>query len=133
MKEEKLEREEQASRRSRDAADNERNQSISSNVDDKETDDMDDTENVIPKMTRAKAKALNQCPLPVASIHDVDSEVVALIREELHSDDDDEEYQPGEDDIEVSYWDNSVMAFNHNHNYVFIKVGRRYKYNNIRY
>lgn len=54
-------------------------------------------------LTRAKAKALNQYPLPVAPYKHLEpnSEVVALIREELHSDDDDEEYQPGEDDIEV--------------------------------
>lgn len=60
-------------------------------------------EKTTPKLTRAKAKALNKYPLPVAPFKhsEPDSEVVALIREELHSDDDDEEYQPGEDDVEV--------------------------------
>lgn len=70
-----------------------------------ETHDEDDvdSERTLPKLTRAKAKALNQLPLPVAPIKHSgpDSEVVALIRDEMHSDDDDEEYQPGEDDIEV--------------------------------
>lgn len=76
------------------------------NVDDGDGDDEeddDDFESALPKLTRAKAKALNKLPLPVPPIKhsEPDSEVVALIREELHSDDDDEEYQPGEDDIEV--------------------------------
>lgn len=71
--------------------------------DDDEDDDDEDAESALPKLTRAKAKALNKFPLPVAPIKhsEPDSEVVALIQEELHSDDDDEEYQPGEDDIEV--------------------------------
>lgn len=57
----------------------------------------------VPKLTRSKAKALNKYPLPLAPFKhcEPDSEVVALIREEMQSDDDDEEYQPGEDDIEV--------------------------------
>lgn len=65
--------------------------------------DIDELEDAVPKLTRAKAKALNKFPLPVAPLKhsEPDSEVVALIREELHSDDDDDEYQPGEDDIEV--------------------------------
>lgn len=58
----------------------------------------------VPKLTRAKAKELNKYPLPVAPLKETppDSEVVALIREEMRSDDEDEEYQPGDDDIEVS-------------------------------
>lgn len=69
-----------------------------------ENDENNELENAIPKLTRAKARALNQYPLPVAPLKHSEpaSEVIALIREELHSDDDDEEYQPGEDDIEVS-------------------------------
>lgn len=75
--------------------------------DDDEEEEEDDFESALPKLTRAKAKALNKFPLPVAPIKhsEPDSEVVALIREELHSDDDDEEYQPGEDDIEVNRLD----------------------------
>ncbi|XP_055309941.1 uncharacterized protein LOC129573467 [Sitodiplosis mosellana] len=68
-----------------------------------ENDGVDELDNAVPKLTRAKAKALNKYPLPVAPLKphsEPDSEVVALIREELHSDDDDDEYQPGEDDIE---------------------------------
>lgn len=62
-------------------------------------DDDDDT----MKLTRAKAKALNKHPLPLIDFHPrSDSEVVALINEELRSDDEDEEYQPCEEDIEVS-------------------------------
>lgn len=54
-------------------------------------------------LTRAKAKALNKMPLPVAPITrlEPDSEVVQLIGGELQSDDEDEEYQPGDEDIEV--------------------------------
>lgn len=65
----------------------------------------DDEESALPKLTRAKAKALNKYPLPVAPIKhsEPNSEVMALIQDELHSDDDDEEYQPGEDDIEVGW------------------------------
>lgn len=60
--------------------------------------DDDDT----TKLTRAKAKALNRNPLPLIDFHPKpDSEVVALIHDELRSDDEDEEYQPGEEDIEV--------------------------------
>lgn len=71
--------------------------------DEDDDDDNDIAENALPKLTRAKAKALNKFPLPVAPIKhsEPDSEVVALIQDDLHSDDDDEEYQPGEDDIEV--------------------------------
>lgn len=66
-------------------------------------DEPDESDNAVPKLTRAKAKALNRFPLPIVPIKhsEPDSEVVALIQQELHSDDDDEEYQPGEDDIEV--------------------------------
>lgn len=62
-----------------------------------------DEEESMPKLTRAKAKALNRYPLPVAPIKETptDSEVVALIREELRSDDEDEEYRPGDEEIEV--------------------------------
>lgn len=91
LKEEKLEREEQEKLRKNATSD------ISTEHTDNET--MDDID-MIPKMTRAKAKALNKYPFPLAPIthSESDSEVVALIREELHSDDDDEEYQPGEDE-----------------------------------
>lgn len=66
-------------------------------------DDDEDASETLPKLTRAKAKALNKHPLPLAPLKStqLDSDVVALISEELRSDDDDEEYQPGEDDVEV--------------------------------
>lgn len=56
-------------------------------------------------LTRAKAKALNKQLLPLKPFTPVqtDSEVIALIGGELRSDDEDEEYVPGEDDIEVSH------------------------------
>lgn len=96
LKEEELERREQALRESKST--NEMTAGTSTAM---EIDDMDEFN---PKLTRAKAKALNKFPLPVAPIKhsEPDKEVVALIREELHSDDDDEEYQPGEDEIEVN-------------------------------
>lgn len=66
-------------------------------------DEDEDAPAALPKLTRAKAKALNKLPLPLAPLKNTqpDSDVVALINEELRSDDDDEEYQPGDDDIEV--------------------------------
>lgn len=90
LKEEELERQEQAMRGAKSV-----NETASNLI---------TMEKTAPKLTRAKAKALNRYPLPVAlpfKHSEPDSEVVALIREELHSDDDDEEYQPGEDDVEV--------------------------------
>lgn len=68
-----------------------------------QNDDDEDAPATLPKLTRAKAKALNKFPLPLAPLKSTqpDSDVVALISEELRSDDDDEEYQPGDDDIEV--------------------------------
>ncbi|XP_062555662.1 uncharacterized protein LOC134220586 [Armigeres subalbatus] len=53
------------------------------------------------KLTRLKAKQLNKPPLPIVPLKAPvpDEEVAALIREDLGSDDDDEEYQPTEDDI----------------------------------
>lgn len=70
-----------------------------------EHDDDEDGPAALPKLTRAKAKALNKQPLPLAPLKSSppDSDVVALISEELRSDDDDEEYQPGDDDIEVAH------------------------------
>lgn len=99
LTEEKLEKQEQAMKELKMS--NESSTDLASSMD---TNDVDDAESAGPKLTRAKAKALNKFPLPVAPIKhsEPDSEVVALIREELHSDDDDEEYQPGEDDIEVN-------------------------------
>lgn len=100
LKEEELERREQAMKES-----NEMNAGTSNAID---TDDVEDN---APKLTRAKAKALNKFPLPVAPIKhsEPDKEVVALIAEDLHSDDDDEEYQPGEDDIDVSVQFNHIL------------------------
>lgn len=101
IKEEELERREMAMKETKVSTNGNTTNTSSSTHDD--DDDEDDTTESLPKLTRAKAKALNKFPLPVAPIKhsEPDSEVVALISEELHSDDDDEEYQPGEDDIEV--------------------------------
>lgn len=98
LKEEALEKQEKASKDTRLST-----ESIANTSRDSVNDVIDDSGNAVPKLTRAKAKELNKFPLPVAPIKHTEpaSEVVALIREELHSDDDDEEYQPGEDDIEV--------------------------------
>lgn len=100
LKEEELERYEQAMRDSKTST--ETSVEVPYVL---KNDVIDDSENAVPKLTRARAKALNKYPLPVAPFKhsEPDSEVVALIHEELHSDDDDEEYQPGEDDIEVSF------------------------------
>lgn len=68
-------------------------------------DDDEDLPLIMPKLTRAKAKALNKQPLPLAPLRSTqpNSEVVALCSEELFPDEDDEEYQPGEDDAEVRF------------------------------
>jgi hypothetical protein len=68
--------------------------------DDEFDDDDKKSENdvpVTPKLTRLKAKQLNkQLPIPgsLLDTHEPDEEVVKLIREELKSDDEDEEYRP---------------------------------------
>uniref|UniRef100_A0AAG5CYX5 GON-4-like protein n=1 Tax=Anopheles atroparvus TaxID=41427 RepID=A0AAG5CYX5_ANOAO len=66
-------------------------------------DDEEDDEDVhtLPKLTRLKAKQLNQTLFPLVPLNApaTDKEVAALIREDLNSDDDDEEYKPGEDDV----------------------------------
>lgn len=98
LKEEELERQEQALKDSMNV-----NDTASTTSKAKDCSEIVTMENAVPKLTRSKARALNKYPLPVPPFKhsESDSEVVALIREELHSDDDDEEYQPGEDDVEV--------------------------------
>lgn len=98
LKEEELERQEQAQKSLNSSTEV---QSSSFEV----SEHYGTTDGHVPKLTRAKAKQLNKYPLPVPPLKHSKpaSEVVALIQEELHSDDDDEEYQPGEDDIEVSH------------------------------
>ncbi|XP_058449807.1 uncharacterized protein LOC131429599 [Malaya genurostris] len=72
-----------------------------SSRDETEEDEDDDPNPLQPKLTRLKAKQLNKKPLPIVPLNAPrpDAEVAALIREELGSDDDDEEYKPTEDDI----------------------------------
>lgn len=144
IKGEELEKREIAMKESKMSSSNEVSASTSSTSHDKKNndddndgdneDDEEEEESALPKLTRAKAKALNKFPLPVAPIKhsEPDSEVVALISEELHSDDDDEEYQPGEDDIEVWIQRLSFVFMNFNDKIMCVfAVGRRYKYNNI--
>lgn len=59
----------------------------------------------LPKLTRAKAKELNESIPPIAPIKDIKTnpEVTALTQDELHSDIEDDEYQPCEDDINVKF------------------------------
>lgn len=61
-------------------------------------------EDNLPKLTRSKAKELNESILPIIPIQDVKTsfEVTALTQDELHSDIEDDEYQPCEDDINVN-------------------------------
>lgn len=88
------------------------NQSVDNNVDEfscmdttsdnpNEADDEDEDEknHPLPKLTRLKAKQLNQKLISFAPLNAPTSEVAALIRDDLNSDDDDDEYRPGEDDI----------------------------------
>lgn len=68
-----------------------------------ENEDDEDEINLTPKLTRSKARELNITPLKTKiPIKTPESEVAALIRGELRSDDEDEEYNPNEDDIHVS-------------------------------
>lgn len=53
-----------------------------------------------PKITRSIAKVLNKRILPITSPMEP-SEASILIQEELRSDDEDEEYEPGNDDAHV--------------------------------
>ncbi|XP_064535814.1 uncharacterized protein mute [Drosophila montana] len=56
----------------------------------------------VPKLTRAKARELNRTPgitLPPLNETPVNNEIEALIREDLHSDEEDEEYTFKEDDF----------------------------------
>jgi len=59
----------------------------------------------VAKLTRAKARELNCTPgitLPPLNDTPVNNEIEALIREDLHSDEEDEEYTFKEDDFHVS-------------------------------
>lgn len=59
----------------------------------------------VGKLTRAKARELNRTPgitLPPLNKTPVNDEIEALIREDLHSDEEDEEYTFKEDDFHVS-------------------------------
>ncbi|XP_031624264.1 uncharacterized protein LOC116341381 isoform X2 [Contarinia nasturtii] len=96
LKEEQMERHEQAMKKPKLLTAGDEVSNVSAK------DEYDDFENAVPKLTRAKAKALNKYPLPVAPLKhsQPDSEVLALIHEDLHSDEDDEEYEPGEDESE---------------------------------
>lgn len=90
IKEEELEREEQAQKRQK-------------LIDDELEHDSDETdENESTRLTRLKAKELKQLPLPLAPVLKPDENLVALVHEEFHSDDDDEEYQRCDEDLEVS-------------------------------
>lgn len=67
-----------------------------------DTDDDDDHDiEHAPKITRSKAKVLNKRILPITAPTEP-SEASILIQEELGSDDEDEEYEPGNEDVHVS-------------------------------
>lgn len=69
-----------------------------------DADDYDDDDDVehAPKITRSKAKVLNQKIFPITSPSEP-SEASILIQEELGSDDEDEEYEPGNEDVNVGF------------------------------
>lgn len=67
-----------------------------------DTDDDDDHDvEHAPKITRSKAKVLNKKILPITAPSEP-SEASMLIQAELGSDDEDEEYEPGNEDVHVS-------------------------------
>lgn len=58
----------------------------------------------IPKLTRAKARELNKTPiiqLPALKDPQPEPEIAALIKDDLHSDEEDEEYVFQEEDFVV--------------------------------
>jgi len=67
----------------------------------------------VAKLTRAKARELNRTPgitLPPLNDTPINNEIEALIRDDLHSDDEDEEYTFKEDDFHVSsHWFGFLM------------------------
>lgn len=70
-----------------------------------EIDDEDDEDRDVehtPKITRSKAKVLNKKILPITSPSEP-SEASILIQLELGSDDEDEEYEPGKEEIHVIF------------------------------
>lgn len=78
-----------------------------SNVSSSENEDDKKSENdlvLTPKLTRSKAKQLNQqLPIPGSlSSPQPDEEVIKLINEDLRSDDEDEEYQPEDSDGDIT-------------------------------
>lgn len=76
----------------------EKNNQADTSADD---DDDQDIEHA-PKITRSKAKVLNKKILPITSPSEP-SEASILIQEELGSDDEDEEYEPGNEDPHVRF------------------------------
>lgn len=77
------------------------------NLNESKSDSEDDDKESIdltPKLTRLKAKQLKKRPLPIGPLNssEPDEEVVKLIREEMKSDEEDDEYQPRDDEIQVS-------------------------------
>lgn len=54
------------------------------------------------KLTRAKARALNKPLSKIQPLKIVSSDISALIEQELASDEDDDEYQPGDEDPPVN-------------------------------
>lgn len=77
------------------------NQAKSLDADDDDDDGDCDVEHT-PKITRSKAKVLNKKILPITSPVEP-SEASILIQQELGSDDEDEEYEPGNEDAHVIY------------------------------
>lgn len=68
----------------------------------------------VAKLTRAKARELNRTPgitLPPLNDTSVNNEIEALIREDLHSDEEDEEYTFMEDDFHVSLFCNDLLIY----------------------
>lgn len=74
----------------------EKNNRADNSIDDVENHDAEHT----PKITRSKARVLNKKILPITSPIEP-SEASILIHQELRSDDEDEEYEPGNEEVHV--------------------------------
>lgn len=88
----------------------------------------------VPKFTRSTARALNKKPLPLSALSEIqlEPEIAALISDELHSDEEDEEYEPKEEDYAVRscFVSSEIKTLS---SLSPLSVRRRSQYNNFRH
>lgn len=66
----------------------------------------------VPNITRAKARELNKAQIiAFPTLGEQQSEITSLIKDDLHSDEDDEEYMFQEEDFHVTTLNKSIFEF----------------------